>query len=196
LRTSITLIAVGLITGLIVGYNLNTSPSREPEIRKAKPVEKSSEYVEGVSEVRRAKPVERSSGFVESVSEVRRAKPVDQGEIARSANEVAYANVITGVDADDNDELATEESDQDEESDPYYVPPINLSPASVSTPVYPDTGYVPVTRAYAESRYEPSDIPKNYTVLHPDGTASFIYGHGNNATVLNPDGSASFIYGH
>src|SRR6266481_2238197 len=120
MTTRIMLIAASLITGLVVGYNLNKlSP---PEIRRAIAVTVTE------PEVRRAIPVEPEvRRAIAAQPEVRRAKAVDGTETARPANEVAYA-VTADVDADDDDELAPEGSGQDEESDPYYVPRINLGP--------------------------------------------------------------------
>src|SRR5437667_9158194 len=92
MTTRIALIAAGLITGVVVGYNLNSPTS--PEIRRAIAVTTTEQEVRQAipvePEVRRAIPVKR---------EVRRAIPVHKEQPA-----VAYVPIIIAAAADDDDD--------------------------------------------------------------------------------------------
>src|SRR5438477_561192 len=131
MTTRIALIAAGLITGVVVGYNLNSPTS--PEIRRAIAVTTTEQ------EVRQAIPVE---------PEVRRAIPVHKEQPA-----VAYVPIIIAAAADDDDD----DYDVETGMERYYENRM-FAPQYEQGDQHPSS-YQPVTSLYARERdSEPSNF--------------------------------------
>jgi hypothetical protein len=191
MRTRIMLIGASLITGLVVGYNFNKPSS--PEIRRAIAVTKSE------PEVRRAIPVEQEVRKAIAVQlEVRRAKPVVKRETARSTNDVANAIPIIDVDAGDDDELALEESRDDEESPGGYYYRGDQMDGYKS--------FAPASQSYQSVLYSPPAVqfynvwqngtPSTYSVTRPNDITSFVHdwSSGKTYSVTQPNDTSVFVH--